>query len=591
MMSTLLQQRERSISPNSTSSLSPSVNNKLNPHCTLFNKCKHINNIQKELHFYQYLMNDDEKNHDTLLQRDISSIINGYQHILNHHLSSQILNNNIEFEFIYNKLTKHIKCDIKTCNKYRTHIQRSTSDCNIQSNQDINVVFRIDLLNAIHTHLIHSYDMGIRETLSTEVKNKNTKTTYDTSPYCLQLYQGGRLKFNAKRYITNFTDEKTHSSDSDYKTETNDESSSISSMPDLSNTKNYTSSDMTFEFSHKASVNSSFPFSMQSSMHSITPKDSNANAAINKAKINARKTNIYGITYYYWIYFKNNNNMDPVNPGCKYSDLYIKSKHKNLKTELLNNKMSKQQYDSAMFKANQYLKHSKYLKTIHSIECIEYNIKLNTFLNENNVLALTIYSDYDHLSYELRKSFTKPNNLKHAKILKTQQKQFWNLAKTLKETVHCFSSNNTANKTNNILYHGCNNKTIFSKFNLYFSAPTSFTPYNYIKPYINGMLLEINHNDLTYFNCNMISFYAYENELLFFGGNTAMKLHNFHLDYNLSVNFTDFIEEMVVFDHALSNKYDTKTKIDFKILSQLIAFHSKQNIIKLLLDVNLLLMN
>ncbi len=44
-------------------------------------------------------------------------------------------------------------------------------------------------------------------------------------------------------------------------------------------------------------------------------------------------------------------------------------------------------------------------------------------------------------------------------------------------------------------------------------------------------------------------------------------------------------------DQLLSNKHDTKTKIDFKILSQLIAFHSKQNIIKLLLDVNLLLMN
>ena len=179
-MTKLLKQKQRSISPVSTTSLC--LNHGINKiqNCP-FGKCVSINNIVTELDFYQSQINNeekyDQKNFDDLVVRNISQIINDYHHILNGHLNIDAIDNDSQFKLIHNNtISKHIKCDIHNCIKYKRHIHKAHISYNkIQTEQDKRVWFYIDTMDCIHTHFVHSYDIGVR------IRNTNTNTNTNTS--------------------------------------------------------------------------------------------------------------------------------------------------------------------------------------------------------------------------------------------------------------------------------------------------------------------------------------------------------------------------------------------------------------------------
>eukprot|EP01083_Nonionella_stella_P223842 797305_1 len=101
-------------------------------------------------------MDEYNKNSIYILTVKINHIINDYLHILHEHASD------LEFEFVVNAFGF---CDIERCAMFaRNHRIRANEKPSI-INTHLNDIASAEIMNKIHCHFLHSYDIGNRLTI------------------------------------------------------------------------------------------------------------------------------------------------------------------------------------------------------------------------------------------------------------------------------------------------------------------------------------------------------------------------------------------------------------------------------------------
>ena len=205
---------------------------------------------------------------------------------------------------------------------------------------------------------------------------------------------------------------------------------------------------------------------------------------------------------------------------------YIKSRYKNLKNEILNNKLyqiSLFDYDSLTEKAKQYLisyrgrlliarKKSK----LNQI-CL---IKPNTPITLQHIISLMLYTNMDDLQREFKKGcrYLITDNQK-IEFVKKRNQEIANWCKLLWESITFYGE--SINKKQ-VFYHGLNCKLLFNSVIAAFNCPTSTTvnksvAFNFSTE--NGIIVQLGKFgslDSHYLDVSDLSDYPNEQERLFF---------------------------------------------------------------------------
>ena len=184
----------------------------------------------------------------------------------------------------------------------------------------------------------------------------------------------------------------------------------------------------------------------------------------------------FGYRFYYWPYYKDNDEQDVLcSPGYKYSDWFVSYKYNTFKNELLD-KLHKRQYDICYNKASQY-HHSLSIKKIESNprreSCQYYDIDGKASMSINHLLAIVCYTDLSRLSYEFSLTFRKLNDEESDQHLKQRNSNFAHWSRYLRELVEVWGDQ-TNPKIAIQFYHGTSN-LLFTQFNARFCGPTSTT--------------------------------------------------------------------------------------------------------------------
>ena len=129
----------------------------------------------------------------------------------------------------------------------------------------------------------------------------------------------------------------------------------------------------------------------------------------------------FGVRYYYWDFYKNH-------------EWYIPKKYGSLQEEL-KEKLSTWQWDQGMAKAKQMSK-GEALRKLRSYAWKNYGVKMNEPIRTEHVMAVTLYTDYDELSYQFSKSFRKIPSDKSDEDTKRRNMEYREWSRILRETVN-----------------------------------------------------------------------------------------------------------------------------------------------------------
>eukprot|EP01084_Bolivina_argentea_P126360 223747_1 len=208
-----------------------------------------------------------------------------------------------------------------------------------------------------------------------------------------------------------------------------------------------------------------------------------------------------------------------------------------------------------------------------------YGIKESEKLSINNIISVLLFCNC---------SLQRKLNASHIKLseesddeLKKRHSFYANWARILCETVEIFR-NITFYKTINDFYHGTNCCMYFNEIYASLYAPTSMTKsLEVLMCYGNedGLLLDLMYinNNNRYFECNWVSNFVGENEILFVG---SSKLHfKSIIHYSLCHNYNDYISAMTKIEDMLhGNPADEIiTKPITKAVDELINYELKKD--------------
>eukprot|EP01084_Bolivina_argentea_P071547 130036_1 len=153
--------------------------------CTSVDHCESVDRICKVLMYYEHTnySGDSDELLIRFFEDECGyvDLLNDYGHIIYHHLDLNRQQANLDFEKINIKITELITCNIECCAKYaRNNRNRQELDPTRSfETKDINVWYYYDMLDAIHCNLIHSYDTGFRVNYNQLSLNK-TQSTHST---------------------------------------------------------------------------------------------------------------------------------------------------------------------------------------------------------------------------------------------------------------------------------------------------------------------------------------------------------------------------------------------------------------------------
>eukprot|EP01084_Bolivina_argentea_P195247 335003_1 len=315
-----------------------------------------------------------------------------------------------------------------------------------------------------------------------------------------------------------------------------------------------------------------------------------------------------GYIFYYWTYYKNkreNTNQFSGNTNCfsGYSphELFVVSKYKSLKEELLNNTiftLKISEFNVCLEKAMQYIEANIAKTTVADKYGIidkelYYNIKKGTPLSSLNLLALILYCDQTKLCTAFSSTFRKSKPFESLACIKNRNGEYAHWSRLLRETVEYFGQfgyyskwnkkkNNKNQHVSGPFFCGMSSVMTLCQFNIRLCGPTSTSRKIEVATRFaghNGMVLQINNNGsnnswaLTQFNCSWLSKYTGEDEWLYIGGKWPMKLESIR-DIAKTKNYSIFIKPLYWFDCMITGTSmygfePTITKRDYTILNNL----------------------
>eukprot|EP01084_Bolivina_argentea_P053493 98212_1 len=394
---------------------------------------------------------------------EIQLLLNDYHHLLQEHSSNK------EFEQIALLLGQ---CNTSKCLKLqRTYRNRSVEDeIKIEYSQSCSkTTARCQILDKIHTHFYHCYDMGykLRQKERNKIQNRN---------------------------------------DSIYRNEQLLECTNIN----------------TIHINNMLSSNRKLHSKVQNQERVHKFKQLSDSDIVNDEKVNNHNYDIYsyGLKFYYWKYYQ-------------HSHKYIKKKnypkYTSFKEELLHNATARigcQQFKYEMHKASLHITTQCCRKRIakpNYISTTYWGIQNNDAITVIHLVAVLIYCNYDGVQYEFSKTFRRIYPNECVASVKMRNAEFFYFTKLLYETVNiygiiCGGNENRIKR----FYHGINKEMLFDSLSCNISSPFSTTSSFAVAVHFSknvGMILELSaHAFLKYWNCSWLSDFGNENEKLFIGG-------------------------------------------------------------------------
>eukprot|EP01084_Bolivina_argentea_P150102 262127_1 len=274
---------------------------------------------------------------------------------------------------------------------------------------------------------------------------------------------------------------------------------------------------------------------------------------------------------------------------------YVKPKHKDLKTEILHNKIftvNKSVFNMIIDLAKAKLL-SIYCKSLKVVDWIQWGrIQIGTPISLEQVAALLLYTELYELANHFRNTFI---SVKGSKIKddKKRHSQYANWGRLLAETVGWFGMS-TKKSHIGFYYHVISDKLILQSFcdkvNVPFSTSTQIAVALMFAGN-NGLILELQNaskdRGFKYFNCSCLSSHSYEEERLFLQakwdthclliyGIRDMKMQK---DYSVYMHALLTLTDLV---GGISSDYNTweESETDSYILTELFRHFDTSNVYK-----------
>eukprot|EP01084_Bolivina_argentea_P160440 279389_1 len=243
----------------------------------------------------------------------------------------------------------------------------------------------------------------------------------------------------------------------------------------------------------------------------------------------------------------------------------LKKKYDSLKQELLDNNIfsiDADIFESAFKKATHLLCNSDKIKSVTSGSNEYYGVISWCKLQNENILSIILYTDYDTLSYNFSSTFRQISTLKCS--VRERNREYWHWSKLLIETVNCYGSDiNVSSKSGQVFYHGVS-QMYFPHFIACFYSPTSTTTKIQIAAIFSkndGLILQLKEyghlTHLSYFNCSFISCFSNENERLFVGGSGYLQFHSIH-DMATGESYQQFVKAITSLETCMSGRLNNE---------------------------------
>eukprot|EP01084_Bolivina_argentea_P112794 201137_1 len=298
-----------------------------------------------------------------------------------------------------------------------------------------------------------------------------------------------------------------------------------------------------------------------------------------------------GYRYYYWDHYKNNCNIyddtfaigswmtQPTNDQTTLGDWYIYNKYDTFQTETLQNEI----YVTNRFEWNLLLQKAKYhLLTDHVRETYvcprkdtakNYGMKYNDKIKGKHLIALMVYCNFETLQFKFTETYRLINEDKqNVKNMKDRHRNYFFLGKLLRECVECFGMNRKVDYNDTIsLFYGVNKNFAFSSIFAFIKGPLSTTTDccvagNFCQN--AGMILNMNiktaqwvfsYNDgykaftkISCFDCQWISDYSNEQEVLFIGGLNKIAINSI-IDVSTGINYGSYLKGLKQMTYCMTH--------------------------------------
>eukprot|EP01084_Bolivina_argentea_P072067 130890_1 len=293
-----------------------------------------------------------------------------------------------------------------------------------------------------------------------------------------------------------------------------------------------------------------------------------------------KKKNLLQYSYSFpFVYKKQFQHLQTMYYGWKVCELYVPSKHETLKDELVSNLIhciTLQSWNIVVSKAK-YLKntlnarksyaktHTYYPKAQHSFSHpIHFGYTDGSEITLNHLIVLRIYCEMDKLQSKFTETYRKINSQQTMQDIIRIHANFHHFAKYLKECIEVFGTEYKDGVVKR-MYHGIDKEMTFDSTTADIFGPLS-TTYNWTVgvqfSQSMGLVLElVPYPALKYFQCDWVSPFSAEGELLFIAGYGSMYFVNitnaFGYQYDKYINALRIIETLSNGQYFMADPSDT----------------------------------
>eukprot|EP01083_Nonionella_stella_P059342 155223_1 len=291
---------------------------------------------------------------------------------------------------------------------------------------------------------------------------------------------------------------------------------------------------------------------------------------INDTKLQASSFSV-GFRFYYWIFYKDKKDITQQiygnvwdHAGYDICELFIEAKYSSFKEEIRHYEhVSLKQYQKVTVKVNHYLD-AKVIKqttaTEYGTRDTSYDIYEGDPILFDHLCALVLYTDYSDHSSAFSATFRKKNGFETiASVKKRNQSYYW-MSRRLRECVEIFGQCRDYGGLSGPFYCGMSGVLHVASFNIRLCAPTSTSKQIEVAMKFsgqNGIVLQMD-NPRSYqyvwlhgFNASWISRYKAEDERVFVGGLWLLKIQSIRIRATKQ-NFETFVACLYYLDVMLT---------------------------------------
>eukprot|EP01084_Bolivina_argentea_P156386 272552_1 len=607
--------------------------------CSSTKNCQSLKRVAGALHFYSSMINDEsfDESACALLHEYLTKypdLMNDYAHLIYHHLNGDKYGS--EYERICNYLHKHVPtCPIDKCLKYNRNSRDREHQCIKVNFSDEKIKCYIDLLDTIHSNLLHSFDIGFRipnkqMSYSAIDENSNDKYMNELHKTIVAKKQSlrsmrGMERINNNKFMTNFVSEDSAT----FNVQSQNNPKSIQPpfsdilfdniekdeyFTDWIKSQEYDSDSIIYDINMHTDQDSNICeylqnknklalysqikafFKEKSSTEPTKQQPAQPNAGSGwfifdsytaDNKISDAASYGFGIRFYYWPWYKNNKEQDPENPGYKNSEMYVEGKYSDLKEEISACMTEMKDYNEIIDQIKHVFMPSDVIKAMTSRQVVKgdcphdhFEIPTDSPITVEHLTSILLYTNLTKLSYDFSKSFRRVKPNETVNEVKKRHYIFANWARLLRETIEAYGQA-TIDAKSKTYFHGTS-FLLFDEFDAAFCGPTSCSPQIEVAMMFtnsnNGIILQFEDSgcwgNVMFLNCSFLSAYGHEDERLFIGGYDPVRFHSIRLSTKTGwQNYHFYIKPLNQYHSIVKgNYYSSKIqKTDVKIIKKLIA--------------------